>query len=68
MERDCASVGGVDGSNLLPLCFDHCSEFDPDIDFDKTRFSQLFFAEIQTQTHTIGIPRQILTCQTIQTE
>ncbi len=32
---DCASFGGVDGSDLLHLCFDHRPESDPDTDLYK---------------------------------
>ncbi len=40
--KDCASIGSADGNHLLHLCFDHSTEFDPDVVFDKMRFSQLF--------------------------
>ncbi len=32
---DCAGFGGVDGSNLLHLCFDHHSESNPEVVFYK---------------------------------
>ncbi len=32
----------TDGRHLLHLCFDYCTEYDPDVVFDKMRFSQLF--------------------------
>ena len=31
----CASFGGVDGSDLLDLCFDNRTEYYPDVVFDK---------------------------------
>jgi len=39
--QDCASIRGVDGLGLLHLCFDHHSESDPDVVFDK---NQIFFS------------------------
>ncbi len=31
--KDCTSFRAADGSNLLHLCFDHCTEYDPDVVF-----------------------------------
>ncbi len=40
--KDCASFGSADGSDLLHLCFDHCTEYDPDVVFDKNAFFLAF--------------------------
>ncbi len=33
--KDCVSFGGADEINLLHLCFDLCTECDPNVVFDK---------------------------------
>ncbi len=33
--KACARLGSADGSHLLHLCFDHRTEYDPDVVFDK---------------------------------
>ncbi len=44
--------GGVDGSDGLHLCFDHRTEYDPDVVFDKNTiflsylFKMLLFYEM----------------------
>ncbi len=40
--KDCASFGSTDGSHLLHLCFDHNTEYDPDVVFDNTIFSAFY--------------------------
>ncbi len=40
--KACASFRSADGSNLLHLCFDNSTEYDPDVVFDKNVISQLF--------------------------
>ncbi len=31
LAKDCAGFGSADGSHLLHLCFDHKTEYDPDV-------------------------------------
>ncbi len=45
--KDCASFGGVDWSNLLHLCFDHHTEYDPDVVFDKKKDFLSFLLKIE---------------------
>ncbi len=40
--KDCASFGGADGSRQLHLCFDHRTEYDPDVVFDKSAIFSAF--------------------------
>ncbi len=40
--KDCASFGGADGSDLLHFCFDHRTEYDPDVVIDENAIFSAF--------------------------
>ena len=42
----CASFGGVDGSDLLDLCFDNRTEYYPDVVFDKNLIFSPFCSKL----------------------
>ncbi len=58
--KDCARFGGADGNKLLHLCFDHRTDYDPDVVFDKKYYFLRFL--LKMLPFLLNVPIFIHTC------